>query len=512
MEIDFVDETVFMKFQRSFCKINKCQFLSKDKLLFAYKCLIKKRHIKVRGDISKILQMKNVRSQSGIAVVSVLTKPFPCPGNCLYCPSEKGIPKSYLSGEPAVMRAQINKFHPYKQVISRLRALKDTGHIIDKISIRIIGGTWSYYPRGYKNWFIRQLYMAANEMSGEASKNKSLEALQIINETAKSRIVELSVETRPDYINYDELIQFRKFGITKVELGVQSLDDKVLNMNRRGHTVADTARATKLLKDYGFKVSYQMMLNLYGSNYQIDLQTFKTLFADQKYRPDHLKIYPLAVIKNSEMAKLSASGLHSIYGKDDLIKLIADIKLTIPAYCRIERVIRDIPANKIVSGGAKISNLRQFVEIEIEARGKKCQCVRCREIKGKKISGDIAIKIYSYQASGGREIFIRAEAKETNELIGFCRLRLNLNSSNVVLNNAAVVREIHVYGPTVKIAEHNKDAFQHQGWGKAMMLEAEKLANRNGCSKIAVIAGVGVRGYFKKLGYILDHSYMIKMI
>ena len=505
------NEAALLSLQRRFCKLNHCQFLQKDKLLKTY-LDIQKDNTNPRWDILNTLQMKNVRSQSGIAVVSVLTKPFPCPGECLYCPNEQGVPKSYLSGEPAVMRAQACHFHPYAQVFTRLKALKDTGHIIDKVSIRIIGGTWSSYPAMYQNWFIRQLYKAASEFDGERLKDNDLKSLQLINEKAKSRIVELSVETRQDMIKYDDLLRYRKYGITKVELGVQSLNDHVLTLNRRGHKVAATAKATKLLKDFGFKVSYQMMLNLYGSDYQTDLAVFKNLFENSTYKPDHLKIYPLAVIKDSEMAKIAQKSKHHIYGKTELIGLIADIKKLIPEYCRVERVIRDIPSDRIVSGGAMTSNLRQEVAKELEKRGYKCKCIRCREVKKIKSLEKVELKILSYKASGVKEYFISFEDSIQDKLVGFCRLRLNKKTSNKTLDHAAIIREIHVYGSTVAIGDTNPEAFQHQGWGKKLISEVESIAGKNGYHKIAVIAGVGVRGYFRKLGYDLNQSYMTKNI
>lgn len=502
-----IDAVTFLQFQRKFAKENATSFQNKDELLKVYQKMVQNGTIKSRHDLEKVLQMKNVRSQSGIAVVSVLTKPYPCPGKCIYCPTEKNVPKSYLSNEPAVMRAIANQYHPYKQVISRLKALNDIGHITDKISIRIIGGTWSYYPKGYQSWFIRNLYKACNEFGGEKSIRSDLYRLQQQNQTANSRIVELSIETREDFINNEELARLRKYGVTKVEIGVQSLDNQILKANNRGSNIENIAKATRLLKDWGFKVSYQMMLNLYQSSPEKDIDVFKELFENEKYCPDHLKIYPLALAKNTELYKKYKAGEFKAYNRETLIHTIAEIKIYVPKYCRIERVIRDIPASEIVEGGAKISNLRQEIEKELKQTGIKCQCIRCREIKGK-YSSSAKLNVFSYQASGAEEYFI--EMADGNHLIGFCRMRMNKSADNQLLDQTAVIREIHVYGPTVGIGEISKNGQQHRGYGKRMIEEAEIIARLNSYTKIAVIAGVGVRKYFESLGYSMVDSYMVK--
>lgn len=501
-----------MAFQRQFSKKQRIPFLHKDKLLRAYQNLLHKGMIAPSPKILRILQTKNVRSSSGLVVVSVLTKPFPCPGECIFCPTESGIPKSYLSGEPAVMRAVANKFDPYRQVNSRLTALSDTGHNVDKVSIRIIGGTWSSYSKKYRSWFVRRLFQACNEFLAQSSADKSLIGLQKNNEVALARIVELSVETRQDAINRDELKYFRHLGITKVELGVQTLDDNIARINKRSTALSQTIGATKLLKDFGFKVSYQMMLNLYGSTPEQDREIFQTMFEDQRFRPDHLKIYPLALLKNTSLYAHYKKGDFKPYDQETLVSLIADIKSKVPNYCRIERVIRDIPANLIVSGGAAISNLRQAVESEMTKRGERCACIRCREIKSHTPSNPIAIIIDDYEASDGQEYFISAVETSSNRLLGFCRLRIPTSPAPRILRNTAIIREIHVYGPVVAIGEKSSSAVQHLGWGKKLLAEAENITQKHRLPKIAVIAGVGVRGYFRKLGYELESTYMIKQL
>ncbi len=510
-KLQTINSQIFWRKQRDFAKNCRGSFIKKDELVQTYQKMLTNGTIDKNVELESLFKLKKVRSQSGIAVVSVLTKPYMCPGSCIYCPSEPGVPKSYLSGEPAVMRAINNKYHPASQVKSRLMALEATGHVIDKISVRIIGGSFSAYPKRYKNWFINNLYRACNEYKSELCEG-GLKYQQDANEKAKSRIVELSIETRPDMINEREIIEYRKFGVTKVELGVQSLDDDILKLNKRQSTAKDIIRATKLLKDYGFKVSYQMMLNLYGSDLIKDYAVFEKLFENHQYRPDHLKIYPLALVKNSDLYAKYKNKKFKPYTKSELVKILSSIKKIVPTYTRIERVIRDIPAKEIIEGGAKISNLRQVVLDNLSKEGAGCSCIRCREIKNQTALSDPVLRTLKYDASCGSEFFISIES-DMGQLIGFCRLRLDKSHKTIkALQDAALVREIHVYGNTVALGTREKSSFQHQGWGKKMMLEAEKIAKDCGYKKVAVIAGVGVREYFYKLGYKKKSSYMLKRI
>ncbi|OQB05976.1 MAG: coproporphyrinogen III oxidase [bacterium ADurb.Bin212] len=506
-----LNSDVFFAEQRKFAKSNNRGFFNKDELNKAYQKLLDKKTLKPNPTLLSLIRMKNTRSHSGIAVVSVLTKPYPCSGRCVYCPTQKDVPKSYLSNEPAVMRAISCKYHPYRQTESRLSALEATGHIIDKISIRIIGGTWSEYPKRYQSWFISQVFRACNEYYSKEKLSLSLPHNQKVNESANVRIVELSIETRQDRINYQEVIRLRNLGVTKVELGVQSVDDNILQMNSRGSSNADTVRATKLLKDYGFKVSYQMMLNLLGANPASDINVFKTIFSQQDYRPDHLKIYPLALVKNSKLYKHYVNGNFQPYDRNTLIKTISTIKSIVPEYCRIERVIRDIPAEVIVKGGAKSSNLRQEVQQKMKRLAISCRCIRCREIKDQTPLGIDRLYINEYLASDSQEYFISIESgTNTKQLRGFLRLRKVNENTNMLVGACYMVRELHVYGPTVAIGETDALASQHKGIGKRLVTVAEQIALEDGAKKICVIAGIGVRKYFKKLGYKLVNTYMTK--
>ncbi|MEI6499212.1 MAG: tRNA uridine(34) 5-carboxymethylaminomethyl modification radical SAM/GNAT enzyme Elp3 [bacterium] len=508
----------FLSKQRDFARGTDRAFFTNDKLLQAYHKLVSNKIIQSSEAIEHLLTLKLTRSNSGIVVTSVLTKPYACPGKCLYCPSEADMPKSYLAKEPAVMRAITCKFDPYLQVKSRLRALTSVGHNTDKVNIRIVGGTWSYYPVAYQNWFVRRLFEAANEDANfEIKELKDLISLQTKNETAKHRVVEISAQTRQEYINDQEIIRLRKLSVTKVELGVQSIYDKVLLFNKRGNLTIDTINATKMLKRAGFKVSYQMMLNLPESNMQTDVEIFKELFENPDYQPDHLKIYPLALVKEAPVYNLYKKGGFKPYTKEELIEVIKKIKQYIPYYARVERVIRDIPAEYIVEGGAKVSNLRQEIGLSMAKEGAKCNCIRCREVKGTFDKNENYQLFHTkYESSAGTEYFLSIESDERKKLYSMLRLTLpNIDTKPVfsILNHSALVREIHTYGPQMSIGQTRLDAPQHQGFGKMLMKEAEKIAKADGrYDKIAVIAGIGVREYFRKLGYTLKETYMVKRL
>jgi elongator complex protein 3 len=496
---------------RTFCPANY-------ELLKAYHELLKNKRIKRKEAIENLLISRPVRSLSGIVNISLLTKPYPCPGKCIYCPSQKGAPKSYLKNEPAVMRAILNKYSPLKQVRMRLKALKEEGHPTDKIEMRIIGGTWSYYPEKYQSWFIKKCFQACNGSSGEKSFEKTLKE----NETAKHRIVGLSVETRPDFITQKEIKRMRELGITAVELGVQSLFDDVLETNKRGHGVEKTVLATRLLKDAGFKVCYQMMPNLPGSTLKKDKEMFQLLFSDQRFRPDWLKIYPTAVLKGSALHKLWKEKKYKPYSDRQMINLVKEIKKIVPYYLRIQRIVRDIPSNSIEEGPARLSNLRQIVEKEALKEGWKCKCIRCREIRN---DYDPKEKLFlfrqNYKASEGKEIFLSYESKNRRRLYSLLRMRIPRKKNFPknffpVLENSALVREIHTYGrlhPLNYTGCTRVISPQHRGMGKKLLKEAEKIAKKEfGFSKIAVISGIGVRPYYRKLRYRLKNTYMVKTL
>jgi len=527
-------------------------------LLKTYRKMIENKKMMSSKEIENLLVTKNIRTSSGVAVVAVLTKPYPCPGTCAFCPNEKNMPKSYLSNEPAVMRAILTDFHPYKQVMARIKSLETTGHKTDKIELIVMGGTFSYLPKQYQTWFVKECFRACNEKKFKVQSSKfkvldnTLENLQKLNEKSAHRIIGLTLETRPDYINEKEIINMRKLGATRVELGVQNIYDDVLKLNKRGHGRAEIIKATKLLKEAGFKINYHMMPNLPGSSYEKDLRMFEELFSNPDFQPDMLKIYPCVVVKNTPIYKWWKKGEYKPYSDEKLIELLCAIKKIIPYYVRITRLVRDIPSTSIIAGN-KISNLRQVLDKKSKEENWRCKCIRCREVRnqivppdkgaclsgrqgwGVKNLGDNNLKLFrqDYEASGGREIFLSFEDEKRKYLYSMLRLRINENviarseatrqSQNLikliscpeiplapfdkggnvlpVLQNSAIIREVHTYGQLVSINSKNKKSPQHTGLGKKLILEAEKIAREEfGLKKIAVISGVGVRDYYRKLG------------
>jgi len=524
--------------KRKLAKKYKIGILYNSEILQAYRRQISQKKIKPSLFLEKILRKRAVRTMSGIAPVAVLTKPYPCPGRCAYCPTEKNVPQSYLSNEPAVMRAIRCGYDPYKQVQLRLRSLEANGHQPTKIELIVIGGTWSALPEKYKYWYIKECFKAANRyesriMNYESRKNaESHNSLFIIhdsikslkeklakeqkkNESAKYRLIGITLETRPDYINEKELLEMRQLGATRVELGVQALDDKILQLNKRGHGVAEIVQATELLKNFGFKVTYHIMPGLPGSTPAKDLKMFKQLFVDERFQPDQLKFYPTVVTRGSLLYYWWKAGKYKPYSPKVLENLIIACKKIVPPYVRIIRLIRDIPGESIIAGNM-ITNLRQM----IKDRGIACGCIRCREAREKELRiKNCELRIIKYKASGGEEYFLSYESKDGKILYGFCRLRLitrNLqlatrNSKSPLpplLKGAGLIRELHVYGELVPVGQNKK--IQHAGLGKMLMREAERIVARSGYKKIAVIAGVGVRGYYRKFGYKLKNSYMVR--
>ncbi len=492
------------KAKRRVAKKYKSSCPSNISLLRTYHEIVKSESIKPSKIIESLLITRPIRSLSGIVNVSVLTKPYPCPGKCLYCPIEPGIPKSYVSGEPAVERAKKLNFNPYLQVKRRIEMLRAEGHPTDKIELRIVGGTWSYYPKRYQNWFIKRCFGACNEKIG-----RNLKEAQRLNEKAKHRVVGLSIETRPDFIDKKEIKHLRELGVTLVEMGVQSIYDDVLKKNLRGHDIKETISATKLLKDAGFKVLYQMMPNLAGSSLEKDEKMFTELFQNQDFQPDFLKIYPCALLKESPLYKLWRRGQYKPYTKSQLINLIKKIKKTIPYYIRIQRISRDIPSSSIVSGPAKISNLRQLLAEIIKRENWRCKCIRCREVRRAYDPRErICLLRMNYQASGGKEVFLSFENKKRTKLYSLLRLRITSQG------NEAIIREVHTYGQQLSIINRLTKSIispQHKGLGKKLIKQAEKITKKEfGLNKITVIAGIGARDYFRKLGYRLKDTYMVK--
>jgi len=513
--------------KRSFCKEFKLDSVLNSDILTEYRKLVSERKINKSESFEALLRKRTVRTLSGIAPVAVLTKSYPCPGTCAYCPRQEDVPVSYLSNEPAVMRAIRCQYDPYKQVLLRLKAMENNGHEPEKIEIIVIGGTWSYLPKKYKYWYIVNCFRAANDyeklrtkklssahddksfeikLSAFYKQNLSLRDLQTAlareqnkNERARYKIIGLTLETRPDYITPEELMEMREFGCTRVEMGVQALDDEILKLNKRGHGIKEIAEATKLLKEYGFKITYHIMPALPGATPAKDLKMFKMLFSDARFQPDQIKFYPTVVVKGSLLYKWYLQGKYKPYSDKALQELIVKCKAAVPEYVRIIRLIRDIPGESIVAGN-KITNLRQVMQ----QRGVKCNCIRCREVKDGKIVSP-KINILEYPSAGGQEYFLSADSQDHKTLYGFCRLRIDASSPIA----PAIIRELHVYGQLVSIG--GDKMVQHSGLGKQLLSRAEEIVKSHNFAKIAVISGVGVRGYYKKFGYKLKNTYLFKI-
>ena len=514
--------------KRSFSKRFRLSSILNSDILRSYRQLLASRQIVRREVFELTLRKRSVRTISGIAPVAVLTKSYPCPGTCAYCPRQEDVPVSYLSNEPAVMRAIRCGYDPYKQTMLRLAALENNGHQPEKIELIVIGGTWSYLPRKYRYWFILNCFRAANDYNnfrktllslgeGEAAfktKIKSFYPLSLSrqkieenlkkeqkkNETARYRLIGVTLETRPDYINEAEIYSMRELGCTRVELGVQAVDDKILELNKRGHGVKEVAEATRLLKQYGLKITYHIMPALPGSNPRQDLKMFKMLFTDERFQPDQIKFYPTVVTEGSLLRRWYAEGKYQPYSDKVLQNLIIKCKAVVPKYVRIIRLIRDIPGESIIAGN-RITNLRQVMK----QQGVACNCIRCREAKEGTVT-DFKINQQVYAASFGQEYFLSADSLDGKTLYGFCRLRID-HTSPVA---GAIVRELHVYGELAPVGGSGK--VQHRGLGKQLLKEAEQIAAKQGAGQMAIISGVGVRGYYRKLGYRNIGGYMVKKI
>ncbi len=483
-------------------------YVAKHVLVHAYRELTEAGEWNPDPQVLRRIRMKPTRTLSGVTTVTVLTKPYPCPGKCVFCPTDYRMPKSYLPDEPGAMRALQHDFDPYQQTAARLEALEAIGHPTDKIELLILGGTWSAYRVDYQEWFVRRCLDALNGF--EAA---SLGEAQAANENAAHRNVGLVIETRPDHIDLPELAHLRALGVTKVQVGAQSLDDRILSLNARGHTVEQTRAAARLLRAAGFKFVLHWMPNLLGATLESDRADFARLWDDPDLRPDEIKIYPCQLLANAELYDYWRRGEYHPYTTEQLIELLAEIKPTIPGYCRVNRVIRDIPSTNVVEGNKRTS-LRQDVHAELRRRGTSCRCVRCREIRGLSVDPSrLALQDLVYSAGGAEEHFL-SFVTEADRLAGFVRLSLpSVNSAKVGLSDlegAALVRELHVYGQSLEVGSDQDGAAQHAGLGRRLMEAAEDRAARRGYRRMTVISALGTRGYYRRLGYRLGESYMLK--
>ena len=429
-----------------------------------------------------------------------MARPFPCPGNCVYCPTSPEAPKSYTSESPAVLRARSCGFEAGKQVQIRLKTLAEMGHSCDKIELIVMGGTFLSYPRDYQYQFIQDCYDALNGMA-----SARLQEAQELNEHAKHRCVGLCIETRPDFCGEGEIQRMLDFGATRVELGVQTLDDEIHRLTGRGHGVADVVSATRLLRSYGFKVHYHWMPGLPGSTPGHDLELSRQLFEDERFRPDGLKLYPTLVVAGSELERWYHDGRYRPYDHEEMVDLLTAIKVLVPKYVRISRLMRDIPA-KFILAGSKDLALRSTVRGRMERAGLRCRCVRCREyghrIRDGWTVGEPSLTRLDYETEGGHEVFLSFE-DEDETLFGLLRLRIEAEK--------AVVREVHVFGQEVPLGERAEPAAQHRGLGERLLREAERIASAEfGAARLVVLSGVGAREYYRSLGYHPEAAYMVK--
>lgn len=543
---------------------------TKFQLRTAYNMFITTNKHQVDNNIKRFLKIKETRCLSGVMVISVITSPYPkyvdsdgnqkiqrfsCKHDCFYCPrelDESGKEKnarSYLSDEPTVARGLDNNYDAYLQFSSRASQYIKNGHLLDKIELIVLGGTWTEYPRNYQECFIRDLFYAANTFTDTTKRERlTLFEEQKINETTDLKIIGVTLEMRPDSITAEEVSWLRYLGCTRVQLGIQHTNDAILKKVNRGCYLKDSISALKILKDYGYKVDAHWMPDLPDSSYEIDTQMFDYIINSEDLQFDQWKIYPTAVVPWTKLKEWHDNGLYKSWveeNPDKFIDLLVHVKTNIPEWIRINRIVRDIPntdrdGNLYIYGGNKVTNLRQLVHNKLSKDGKFCNCIRCREIRNQKLTVPTQVVIRKYKSSGGTEYFISIESGETNTSIlidnkwykktmqrengliyGFLRLRL----SNIVdreyfseLNKAALIRELHVYGEVVGVNKNEKNVnvklteLQHTGYGKKLMNVAEQIANENKYWEIAVIAGIGVKNYYRKLGYQEKNTYMIKSI
>ncbi len=467
------------------------------------------------------LRRKTTRTISGITVIAVMTKPYPCPQSepCAYCPGGPpiGVPQSYTGFEPAAMRGLQNEFNPYSQIKNRIEQLQAIGHEVDKIELIIMGGTFPATPLNYQTSFIQRCLDAITDKNSsnltEAKKNA---------ETSRMRNVGITVETRPDWAKEVHVDSMLNMGVTRVELGVQNPNDKIYRLVGRTHTVVDVVEATRIMKDAGLKIVYHLMPGLPNSNPKKDLAAFKEIFTNPDFKPDMIKIYPCLVLKGTKTYKWYLEGKYHPYANETAANLIVEIKKIIPSWIRIMRIQRDIPAPLIVAG-VKKSNLRQLVQQKLKEQNIKCRCIRCREVGHRmlkdKIKPDpekIEILTAKYHASEGEEIFISAEDAENDLLIGCLRLRIpseKAHRQEVKATPCSIVRELHIYGSLVPVGKHLVEAWQHKGYGSILLNEAERTSKEDyNMKKVLVISALGTKEYYMRFGYKHDGLYMSKIL
>ena len=470
-------------------------------------------------ETKKFFVKKPVRSISGVLVITLAVKPKECAwGKCIYCPTHENASKSYIGTEPVIRRALLNNYDPFLQTRNRIEHYEAMGHLGNgnKFEIIIVGGTFTGFEDEYQEWFIKRIFDALNEKEA-----KSLEEAKKLNENSRNRCVGLSVETRPDFCKEKHVDKMLSLGITRVEIGAQSVYEDVLEFVKRGHSVEDIKESIRIAKDSGLKVILHLMPGLPKSSFERDLEMFEKVFRDEDFMPDELKIYPTLVVKGTELYDLWKRGEYEPMSEEDAIKLLVEVKRMIPPFMRIRRIQRDYSLNN-VEAGPKIGNLREILFKELEKMGERCRCTRCREVGHVKRKFNIEpdpenIKLVrrEYDASEGKEIFLSFEDVKNDILISLLRLRIpseKAHRKEIKEMPSCIVREMHTYGSALSVGEKG-EGWQHKGYGKSLLREAERIAKEEfDLKKIVVISATGVKPYFLSQGYFYDGAYVSKLL
>ncbi|MEM1581143.1 MAG: tRNA uridine(34) 5-carboxymethylaminomethyl modification radical SAM/GNAT enzyme Elp3 [Candidatus Bathyarchaeia archaeon] len=471
-----------------------------------------------KAKLLKVLRRKVVRTISGITIIAVMAKPWPCPQKepCAYCPGGPpyGVPQSYTGLEPATMRGLQHNFDPHMQVRHRIEQLESIGHTVDKVELIIMGGTFLAMPLNYQEYFIKECLDAITGI-----RSRSLDEAKKNAEVSRIKNVGITIETRPDWCKESHVDRMLSYGATRVEIGVQNIYDDLYALVNRGHTVKDVIEATRILKDSGLKVVYHMMPGLPGSDFELDLKAFRRLFSDPMFRPDMLKIYPCLVIKGTKVYEWWVKGFYRPYTTEEAAKLIVEVKKIIPEWVRIMRVQRDVPAY-MIEAGVKNSNLREIALKMLKDEGIRCKCIRCREVGHRWLKdhvrpdpNNIKVLVKRYEASGGEEFFISVEDPLNDVLIGYLRLRIPSNMAHrpeISMKETSIIRELRILGPLVPVGKPAGEEYQHKGFGKLLLEKAEEISIEQGCKKILVTSALGTKRYYVRLGYTYDGPYMSK--
>jgi elongator complex protein 3 (tRNA carboxymethyluridine synthase) len=497
------------------CSNHKLPLLPANQSILAY--------VSHKSTLRKLLKVKPVKTASGVAVIALMPKPYACPhGRCIYCPGgvNANVPLSYTGTEPCAKYAQQYNFDPFMQIQSKMKQLYSRGHGLDKVELVIVGGTFPFFPAEYQRDFVKLCYDALNNTSA-----RNLKESMMINEKAETRCVGFTVETKPDYCKSPHVDAMLELGMTRVEIGVQSLQEDTYRAVNRGHNLYDVIESFQIARDAGYKIVAHMMPGLPGSTPTRDMEDFHKMFDDPLFKPDMLKIYPTLVLKNTGLYSLYKSGKYNVYSDEDYIRILTELKKDIPPWVRIMRVQREIEAKDIVAGPRE-GNLRQLALSELQKLGLRCRCIRCREVGLQRRmmlqDNEICMTRLDYVASDGKEVFLSFESKDKQSLLGFLRLRNPAIPHRPEIrardcsgcNKSAIIRELHVYGVSVDIGcIPGNDSYQHKGYGTKLMQEAERIVRDEfSLKKISVISAVGTREYYRKIGYVRNGPYMTKIL